>query len=141
MIVAALRSVRRWRRVARAMASLFVVAIVIVALLRTRAGALVCSYTNEVIATCCCAAEGKSPGPAIERPCCCRTMIVGELPQVTQAQTPDTNVDPPASHAIALIYAPVAPAMPSPRPHFDARETGPPLSAPERLARLSVLHL
>lgn len=115
--------------------------VVVLAITHSRAGSLVCKFTNEVLATCCCAQEQTSSVPAVERPCCCRTMVVGELPQANAIDSDETAPLAPSSELLALCNAPARPMTSSIRTRLYPRETGPPPSAPERLARLQVFHL
>ena len=69
-------------------------------------------------------------------------MIIGELPNTTGADSEETA--PPVAEAaelVALAGPVVVPVTPSIRARLRPRETGPPRSARERLARLQVLHL
>ena len=118
------------------------VVVILLAITQSRAGSLVCKYTNEVLTTCCCAQEKTSPVPAVDRPCCCRTMVVGELPHAV-AIDDEVNAPPVAAapEVVVLASPSLTPTAPTLRPRLHARETGPPPSAPERLARLQVFQL
>lgn len=132
-----------WRRGIRRTASALMLFVVLFAIVRAHTSSLVCSYTNEVLATCCCANEAadESSGPAIDRTCCCRTMLAGQLPQSTATDTDDTVFVAPAGEIVALAQPIIVPPRPSIPTRLAPRETGPPPSAPHRLARLQVFHL
>src|SRR5262245_8928825 len=73
---------------------------------------VVCAFTKEIRAACCCPTrKAESEGPAIAARCCCRTVLVDSLPEAAPAERSDSAAgvaDPPL---VSLALATAVPTL------------------------------